>query len=403
MRRALKWFARIVVAVPIAVILIVGLLLSAMWWEHSTAVALPVPTGPFAIGRTMFTWMRTGVTNDAVAPGMEHYIVVWLWYPATPSAGAVTADYLPPTWRAAVVAGQGVFMRHFFKRELSVVRTHSVAEAAFAPGRRGYPVVILRAGGGAPTTDFTTLAEDLASHGYVVAGFDAAYRSGLVVLPDGRVIAGAPAYNVESASGNIDDPRIGKLLAMWTSDTAFVVSQLERLNASGRFAGGLDLQRVGMFGHSFGGATALQFCHEDARCKAAADLDGIPFGSVVAEGLNKPCMFLLSDHSRELSDPASGRILAEIQSIYDRLPDGRLYAVIRAANHFSFSDQILLNSQTAIGLLRVAGLPGLDGRRGLAIAADYVHTFFDVYLKGAPVASLAGLSKRYAEVHEGAR
>jgi predicted dienelactone hydrolase len=170
---------------------------------------------------------------------------------------------------------------------------------------------------------------------------------------------------------------------MWTADTTFVVDQLQRLiaDSSEKFAGRMDLHRLGMLGHSFGGATALEFCHQDSRCKAALDMDGIPFGRVVSEGLSKPGMFLLSDHSREMADPESRLVLAEIQSIYDRLPDGRLYVVIRTANHFSFSDQILLNSQAAMRLLRLVGFGGLDGRRGLAISAGYVHTFFDVYLR----------------------
>ena len=156
------------------------------------------------------------------------------------------------------------------------------------------------------------------------------------------------------------------------------MDQLQRLNAdsSETFAARMDLQRLGMFGHSFGGATALEFCHQDSRCKAALDMDGIPFGSVVPEGLSEPGMFLLSDHSREMTDPESRPVLAEIQSIYKRLPNGRLYVVIRTANHFSFSDQILSNSQAAMGLLRLVGFGGLDGRRGLAISTDYVHTFF---------------------------
>jgi hypothetical protein len=100
-----------------------------------------------------------------------------------------------------------------------------------------------------------------------------------------------------------------------------------------------------------------------------------------------------------MADPSNRQVLAEIQSIYDRLPDGRLYVTIRTANHFSFSDQILLNSQIAVRLLsHVAGFGRLDGRRGLGISSDYVHTFFDVYLKGAPAASLAALSKKYEEV-----
>jgi hypothetical protein len=92
-------------------------------------------------------------------------------------------------------------------------------------------------------------------------------------------------------------------------------------------------------------------------------------------------------------------VLAEIQSIYERLPDGRLHVVIRTANHFSFSDQILLNSQAAVGLLRlVVGFGGLDGRRGLAISADYVHTFFDVNLNGAPAVALTRIAGKYKEV-----
>lgn len=188
---------------------------------------------------------------------------------------------------------------------------------------------------------------------------------------------------------------------MWTGDTKFVVSQLQHLNAadpSGKFTGRLDMQRLGMFGHSFGGAQALQFCHDDPRCKAGIDIDGAPYGSVVQEGLKQPFMFILSDHSRELSDPASSQIYADIQSIYDHLPNGRLFITIRGANHFSFSDQMLLKSHYVIGLLRILGFGGLDGRRGLAITAEYVHTFFDVYLKDAPAALLNKPSQLYPEV-----
>jgi pimeloyl-ACP methyl ester carboxylesterase len=157
------------------------------------------------------------------------------------------------------------------------------------------------------------------------------------------------------------------------------------------------MQRLGMFGHSFGGAQALQFCHDDPRCKAGIDIDGAPYGSVVQDGLKQPFMFILSDHSRELSDPASTKIRADFQSIYDRLPNGRLFITIRGANHFSFSDQMLLKSHYVISLLRVFGFGRLEGRRGLAITADYVRTFFDVYLKDAP-ASLNKPSQLYPEV-----
>jgi predicted dienelactone hydrolase len=159
------------------------------------------------------------------------------------------------------------------------------------------------------------------------------------------------------------------------------------------------MTRVGVFGHSFGGAQAAQFCHEDPRCKAGIDVDGAPFGSVVPEGIHRPFMFLLSDHGHE-SDPESGKILADIQSIYDSLPvDGRLRIAIPGANHFLFSDDgALLKSHIVLRTLRMLGIVGIDGRRQLAVTAYCVHSFFDAYLKGASVSRLKISSPLYPEI-----
>jgi len=77
------------------------------------------------------------------------------------------------------------------------------------------------------------------------------------------------------------------------------------------------MTRVGVFGHSFGGAQAAQFCSQDSRCKAGIDIDGRPLGSVVQSGLGQPFMFLLSDQSS--SDAEGSQVWADIQSIYDCL------------------------------------------------------------------------------------
>jgi len=71
----------------------------------------------------------------------------------------------------------GVPLTQFLTRDLSRVRAHSVRDAEVSLQERSYPVVLMRAGLAALTTDYTSLAEDLASHGYVVVGFDAPYRS----------------------------------------------------------------------------------------------------------------------------------------------------------------------------------------------------------------------------------
>ena len=264
-------------------------------------------------------------------------------------------------------------------------------------------MVILRAGASAQVTNYSTLAEDLASHGYVVVGFDAPYRTQVVVFPDGRVITRTPENNLELFSGEELEHRANKLLAAWTSDVAFVLDRLQQLNASGstgKFTGRLDLTRVGVFGHSFGGATAAEFCSQDSRCEAGIDVDGSLHGSVIQTGIHKPFMFLMSGLGDFSTDAEVRQIVADIQSVYDRLPpDGRLRVVIRGANHFTFSDDgALLKSHLLRGVLRLFGKLGIDGPRQLDVTAYCVRTFFDVYLKREGPEPLKISSPLYPEI-----
>ena len=382
-------------------------LLALLWGSHYADVTLPAPTGRFAVGRLTEAWVDGGHADPfAPAAGAKREVVVWIWYPASGTWAAPTASYLPGDWLRAMGNQRGTLignvMGTLMWRDLAGVHPHSVADAAVSPARRTYPVVILRPGLGALTTSFTTLAEDLASHGYVVVGFDAPYRTGLVVFPDGRVVTRRDADNPETMTGEAKIRLAERLLAAWTDDVGFVVDRVEQMNASraSRFHARLDLHALGVIGHSLGGATALQFCHDDRRCRAGIDLDGAPWGSVVREGLGQPFLLLFSDHASE-TDPESRRIRANVRSVYDRLPPAaRRLVVLRGANHFSFSDQVLVMSPVLARLLRLAGVLRLEPRRGLAVSAEYVHRFFDVHLDGAPAALLELPSAEYPELVE---
>jgi len=246
----------------------------------------------------------------------------------------------------------------------------------------------MRGGASAPVINYSSLAEDLASHGYVVVGIDAPYRTGRIVFPDGRVVFRSRENNPELATG-AEFSRLGeRLLSAWIADMRFVLDRLAEINGhdrSGKFTGRLDLTRVGAFGHSFGGAQAAQFCHDDARCKAGVDIDGSPVGSVIQDGLHQPFMFLLSDHGDTQSDPESRKIVSDIHSIYDRLPaDKRIWAVISGAFHFTFSDDgALLKSRLIRGVLKVLGKLRISGSRQLEVTTYSLRTFFDGALKGA--------------------
>ncbi len=401
-RRIFKGFLMLAVLGVLALATLFG----SLWIEHRTAVTLPAPTGPFAVGRATYDWADNAVLDTlAPVPGTKRELLVWIWYPASAGPSDAMDDYVPDPVRTAVEHDSGVLLGKLLTRDRSKVHAHSIRNADVSPQQQSYPVVIMRAGASSEVWNYSTLAEDLASHGYVVVGFDAPYRTMVVVFPDGRVMRRTPENNAELCE---DVPQaqqsdcVSKVLTAWTTDTAFVLDRLAQLNtadASRKFKGRLDLTRVGVFGHSFGGATAAQFCHDDSRCKAAIDVDGQPFGSVVREGLHQPFMFLMSDHKGE-SDPESVQIMANIQSIYNRVPeDTRLFVAIRGANHFLFSDDgALLKSHIVMRTLRVLGVVGIDGRRQLAVTAYCLRSFFDAYLKGPGVSRLNISSPLYPEL-----
>jgi hypothetical protein len=76
----------------------------------------------------------------------------------------------------------------------------------------------MRAGLAALTADYTTLAEELASHGDVIVGFDAPYRTMVVVLPDGRVIARARQNDADLVSGLAQEQLANQLVQAWSTD-----------------------------------------------------------------------------------------------------------------------------------------------------------------------------------------
>jgi pimeloyl-ACP methyl ester carboxylesterase len=367
----------------------IAALFAFLWFEHRSTVELPAPTGSFAVGRTIQDWTDP-VALDTLAPvpGTTRELLVWIWYPSSPGQSVALDNYVPAQLRPKPAAAGDANIWTLLTRDVSNVRAHSARDPDVSAAQRSYPVVIMRAGASAPVMGYSTLAEDLASHGYVVVGFDAPYRTSHVVFPDGRMMQRTARNNPEVCvlpdSGQTERC-ISRVITAWTSDIAFALDRLTRLNASdasGKFTGRLDMTHVGVFGHSLGGAVAAQFCHEDSRCKAGIDIDGAPHGSVVRDGLAQPFMFLLSDHRHE-TDSASAEIRSDIQSVYDRIPSDRKARVaIRGGFHFMFSDDgAVLKSGVVRGVLRILGRLGIDSRRQLAVTTYCVHTFFDAYLK----------------------
>lgn len=379
--------------------MLVGLALTgALWRLHSREVVLPAPAGPYPVGRVEYDWVDPNRIDPlSETPGQPRKLNAWIWYPSKAPAPEVTpAPYLPPEWVAARERSLGVGT--LFTQDFDHVHGHSTEGVPLAAAQTTYPVLIMQPGLGPALPDYTTLCENLASYGYIVAGSTPTGSASVVAFKDGSVVRGTSRGNVPDNASVGEAKRIlGDLIRIWVQDDALVLDRLEGLNASdpaGRFTGRINLDAVGVLGHSFGGASAAQFCSQDARCKAGADLDGYPYGEVVQTGLDQPFLFLWSEPV-DGNDAAWLQAEQDIDTIFQGLPPGSLQVTIQGTRHFNFTDYAV-EYQPVVHVL--GGLGPIDGAYALEITGSYLRAFFDETLLGQHDPLLETADSPYPEV-----
>ena len=211
---------------------------------------LPAPTGPFAIGRVAFSWIdETRPELETRLPDDKRELLVYVFYPSDPAPTAQRASYMPeadvmlPYWKDDLT------------KRLKSFRAFSRENVPLARGRDRLPIVLFAPGGGQKVLAYTTLLEDLASHGYLVAAIEPPYNAPAMQFPNGRTFGRlTPAERGwEEPKTRDDQPRIYEQMVLhWARDMSFVLDRLTDLNkpGTGLFAGRLDLGRVGALGHS---------------------------------------------------------------------------------------------------------------------------------------------------------
>ncbi|WP_445585680.1 alpha/beta hydrolase family protein [Streptomyces finlayi] len=186
---------------------------------------------------------------------------------------------------------------------------------------------------GGVRTQNSAWAEELASHGYVVAALDHPYDSAAVLLADGRTVR-----TKVTATGDAD--RDNELAVSWTAvraaDLSFVLTQLDRAAGGeipGPVGGRMDAGRVAVAGHSLGGGAALQAARQDRRFDAAINLDGFPYDPD-AERFPQPVLALTQDVRLDI-DPDYIPRLTRVLSL-SGAPSYRLS--VPGAAHLTFTD-----------------------------------------------------------------
>ncbi len=359
-----------------------------------TALVLPDLTGPYQVSRTNYD--LTDQSRDEIFtedPSDKREILVTVYYPAQPAVGAQTAPYMDQSLQQATTKQNGV------PDFLLNISTHTYADQPAAPGK--YPVLIFSPGFGTLTAFYTSLLEDMASHGYIVAALWHPYSTGLVEFSDGRIVA------TNEAGGTISPDTGDALLKVWLGDALFTLNTLETLNQTdARLAGHMDLDHVGAFGHSFGGATAAEMAHDDERVAAAANLDGTMFGQVARSGLMKPLMMMQSETNEVTLTDAELASLAMTRAQYDRTTAAYTRSVntvlatarpgfqvrLTGSMHNSYATDLLTVAKQYSAIIGPSQVGTLDPDRAFTLIRSAVRSFFDQQLKGQGSGVLETLS-----------
>ncbi|WP_370944250.1 alpha/beta hydrolase family protein [Amycolatopsis sp. cg5] len=355
--------------------------------------AFPVPafpelTGDFAVGTRVLQWTDPERPETFTAvPDDRRTVVAQLWYPALSSPDAPRAQYLgrtedeARTVSSALAAGVG--LPGFLLDGAVCARTHAVPDAPVAAAGGRFPVVLFSPGSSGVRSQNTAWAEELASHGYVVAALDHPYDSAAVVLADGRTITTA---TVSSGDRDTDDKLGDEWTAIRAADLSFVLTRLEGLERGDPLAGRLDTGRVAATGHSMGGAAALQAARLDHRIDAVIDLDGYPRGPL-SPALDQPTLAL----TQAVTPDTDPRYLPQLTEVLTRGTATNYRLTIPGAAHLTFMD----------GPLYLPPVPSIVGSLGREesphVVAASTLVFLDSVLRNGS-SDLASALSAYGEL-----
>jgi dienelactone hydrolase len=388
--RRKKW----ALAVPILTLILLAV-------STALPILLPIPTlqpatGSYPVGTTIVT--LTDPTRQEIYSGKEELrkFQVQIWYPADPKPGDKHAPWMNRADVFGPALSRFLKMPSFFLDHLALVKTPAYQDSPVAQTNQKYPVIVFSHGWKGFAAQNTGQAIELASHGYVVMAMQHTYGAIVTVFPDGTIAPNNPDALPNGVSDEEYLVAARKLVAQWARDISFALDYLAQQNTDpvSAFYAKLDLDRVGVYGHSTGGGAAIQFCGTDARCKAVLGMDPymLPVSEPVLDnGVSQPGFFMFSDGWHSDTGSTNNQLF---DRFYSHVSQGKGVVYIVGTKHYDFSDLPMLSP-----IAPQLGLKGpINGQQMAKIANAYLLSFFDVALKDQPSNLFDGPVSEFPEV-----
>jgi hypothetical protein len=392
--------------------------------HHQNAKILPKPNGPFGVSITTLQLTdpaRSENPFNLTSPSARRLMISAIT-PTRQHQSTWAYPYMPPL--TASLSEQEYTENYGFPNTTYSDLFLQVTDPQHSNNLEEWPLVLFSPAQGNTRLDYTFLASNIASHGFIVITLDHPYDGDIVEFPDQSYILGVPPPDsddeaVQYAYGiTLVDARVADISFVLDSLATLPITQA--LFPSSSISCPLNTSQVAMFGHSLGGSAIAEAMVNETRIVGGLDIDGIVIGEVAEVGLERPFMLFGHENNTRNYDGPDAEMNVTTQTwagLWPLLKGWKLELELVGALHYTFSDfptvletlGLKLNASEEVTLLS-GGDAWIDqhaeeevGRllkadRGLEIVVEYVVAFLELVLKGKERGVLSGPDEKFPEV-----
>ena len=348
---------------------------------------LPKPSGKYTVGTKVYNWMdESRLEYFTDEPLDKRKIVVQIWYPLNKTEINVSKYLDNPEKRIKPISDQFEIVNVSPKlistllADLKNINTNSESNADIDSIvlSQKYPLLLFSHGLGGMRMQNTIQIEELVSHGYVIIAPDHTYDANITIFNNGDIAEFKSAEYDESIEYTIEDFYSYRIPQINTrsSDLTFIINEIKKLKSTSneQLWDIIDLDNIGIFGHSFGGGTGLVSLYNNNAIDACVALDGwiepIP-NYIVEEGIQKPFLYI---GQSKWENPLNYN---KLDQLINNSSSNGSKVILPETKHFDYTDTPYFND-----IVKKIGVSGDMPTNVIIDTLNYhLNTFFNQHLK----------------------
>ncbi len=351
----------------------------------------PQPTGRYGVGEIDQYLIDKSRIESNNNKNSNRELMLHIWYPIDSKINKAQTLYdKDAITNIQEYVSQNSGIPIWLLNNLKYTKTYAQKNKNISQSKQTYPVIIISNASNTMAQHYTWLTEELASQGYIVVGINHPYMAAITRFPDGRVVRSlinAKKKEGKSVWRNWKNEQV--LIAI--QDDKFVLDKLLQLDSdvSWPLRNKLDLNKIGICGHSFAGSLAMLVCLDDKRIKAGVALDSQIMLNDNLRTFPTPFLELIGQKSHQWRDEQGQQDFEKLMR-FSNLPGMNMsFKTFKNLGHAAFSDIPLLLNQTFLTQILSKFIDvDVDASSGqvnkdIKLAKQDIVSFFDKYLKNS--------------------